>query len=78
MTRGRRIAPVLALGLATVMVACTSETGPPTLTWYINPDDGGQAAIAQTCTEEADGAYVIETALLPREASDQRDRKSVV
>ena len=74
MTRGRRVAPVLALGLVAAMVGCTSETGPPTLTWYINPDDGGQEAIAHTCTEAADGDYVIETALLPREASDQREQ----
>src|SRR5690625_1131554 len=73
-TRGRRVAPVLALGLVAAMVGCTSETGPPTLTWYINPDDGGQETIAQTCTEAADGDYVIETALLPREASDQREQ----
>ncbi len=44
------------------------------LTWYINPDDGGQARYAAECTEEAAGAYVIETSLLPREASSQREQ----
>ncbi|MGC0251552.1 extracellular solute-binding protein [Pseudactinotalea sp. Z1748] len=56
------------------LAACADDSGPPTLTWYINPDDGGQAEIARTCTEESDGAYVIQTALLPREASDQREQ----
>ena len=44
------------------------------LTWYINPDDGGQARYAAECTEEAAGAYVIETSLLPREASSQHEQ----
>ena len=44
------------------------------LTWYINPDDGGQAEIAKQCTEAADGAYTIETSVLPRDASAQREQ----
>ena len=31
--------------------------GPPTLTWYINPDSGGQEEIASRCTEAAGGRY---------------------
>jgi multiple sugar transport system substrate-binding protein len=46
----------------------------PTLTWYINPDDGGQAEIAASCTEAANGAYRIETSLLPRDAASQREQ----
>ena len=42
--------------------------------WYINPDDGGQAEIAGRCTESAQGRYRIETSLLPRSASDQREQ----
>ncbi|UNX56320.1 extracellular solute-binding protein [Georgenia sp. TF02-10] len=64
----------LVLALATTLAACSAESGPPTLTWYINPDDGGQAALAEQCTEEADGAYRIETALLPRDAASQREQ----
>ncbi|NDL59814.1 extracellular solute-binding protein [Phytoactinopolyspora sp. XMNu-373] len=56
------------------LVACGTDDGPPTLTWYINPDDGGQAEIAGRCTDEADGQYRIETSLLPREASAQREQ----
>lgn len=58
-----------------VLAACGSDdSGTPTLTWYINPDNGGQAAIAQLCTDEADGAYRIETSLLPRDAASQREQ----
>ena len=46
----------------------------PALAWYINPDDGGQADIARRCTAAAGGRYRIETALLPRSASDQREQ----
>lgn len=42
--------------------------------WYINPDDGGQAEIAGRCTEAARGRYRIETRVLPRNASDQREQ----
>jgi multiple sugar transport system substrate-binding protein len=48
--------------------------GPPRLQWYVNPDDGGQAEIARRCTENAQGRYKIETPVLPRSASDQREQ----
>lgn len=63
----------LAVG-ATLLSGCASAEGPPTLTWYINPDDGGQATIAETCTEQANGAYTIETSLLPSDAASQREQ----
>jgi multiple sugar transport system substrate-binding protein len=44
------------------------------LTWYINPDSGGQTRIAQECTDEAEGAYRIRTALLPNDADGQREQ----
>jgi multiple sugar transport system substrate-binding protein len=57
------------------LAACGSDGGgASTLTWYINPDSGGQAEIASRCTEEAGGAYTIETAQLPRESSEQREQ----
>ena len=64
---------VLAVG-ATLLSGCSAEDGPPTLTWYINPDDGGQATIAKTCTDQANGAYTIETSLLPNDAAAQREQ----
>lgn len=74
MSRRRPVGAVLALAVAAGLAGCADGSGPPVLTWYINPDDGGQADIARQCTEEADGEYVIEVSLLPREASDQREQ----
>jgi trehalose/maltose transport system substrate-binding protein len=50
------------------------EDATPTLTWYINPDNGGQADLAQTCTEQANGAYRIKTTPLPNDADGQREQ----
>ncbi|WP_265520860.1 sugar ABC transporter substrate-binding protein [Oerskovia flava] len=73
--RTRPLAVLLAIGVAAPLAACaTGESGPPVLTWYINPDNGGQAEIAASCTEEADGEYRIETSLLPRDAAAQREQ----
>jgi multiple sugar transport system substrate-binding protein len=44
------------------------------LTWYINPDSGGQAEIASRCTEAADGRYRITVAQLPRDSPAQREQ----
>jgi multiple sugar transport system substrate-binding protein len=61
-----------------VLAACGSDEGPPTLTWYINPDPNppegfegafGQAGIAERCSTDD---YTIETELLPTSASEQR------
>ena len=38
-----------AAATASVLAACGSDSGPPTLTWYINPDNGGQATLAEKC-----------------------------
>jgi multiple sugar transport system substrate-binding protein len=60
---------------AGTLAACGGgDGGASTLTWYINPDAGGQAEIASRCTEEAGGAYTIQTAQLPRESSQQREQ----
>jgi multiple sugar transport system substrate-binding protein len=42
------------------------------LYWYINPDVGGQDAVAANCTEDAGGAYTISTETLPQSATEQR------
>ena len=61
--------------LSSVLAACGSDDGGvPTLTWYTNPDAGGQAEIAARCTEAAEGRYRIEAAVLPRDASGQREQ----
>src|SRR4030095_2582289 len=48
--------------------------GVPTLTWYINPDNGGQQDLAAKCTKAADGDYRIDGALLPSDADGQREQ----
>lgn len=74
MRRRRTGAVVLTLAATAALAACGAEQGPPTLTWYTNPDNGGQARIAQECTQEADGEYRIEVAVLPRDANAQREQ----
>ncbi|NEK84448.1 extracellular solute-binding protein [Blastococcus saxobsidens] len=73
---GRPVAAAAALLVtAGTLAACGGDGGgASTLTWYINPDAGGQAEIAARCTEAADGRYTIETALLPRDAASQREQ----
>ncbi|WP_150460012.1 extracellular solute-binding protein [Nesterenkonia ebinurensis] len=67
-------AAAAAAAAALVLTGCGAEDEVPVLTWYINPDDGGQQALAQQCTEEADGAYRIQTSLLPNDAPAQREQ----
>ncbi|MEJ1154452.1 sugar ABC transporter substrate-binding protein [Microbacterium marmarense] len=70
----RMLAAVSVVALTSTLGACAPADDTPTLTWYINPDAGGQAHIAELCTEAADGAYRIETSLLPRDAASQREQ----
>jgi multiple sugar transport system substrate-binding protein len=79
---GRRSRRRGVAGAATLLVtagtlaACGGGGGggTPTLTWYINPDSGGQAAIAASCSDASDGAYTIEVAQLPRNSDAQREQ----
>ena len=76
---GLAVAGVLA---ASLLAACGGgDSGPPTLTWYINPDvgnvdptAGGQATLAKECSEASNGAYDMEVQLLPVDASAQREQ----
>ena len=65
-----------ALVLVSSLAACGGgdSGGPQSLTWYINPDSGGQAEIASRCTDAAEGAYEIRTEVLPRDAAGQREQ----
>ncbi|ROZ65805.1 extracellular solute-binding protein [Kocuria soli] len=57
------------------MAGCASDDGGPVqLTWYINPDAGGQAELAKQCSDASNGAYNISTSLLPRDAASQREQ----
>jgi multiple sugar transport system substrate-binding protein len=74
-TRKPRAALVAVAAGAALLVACGGdESGAPTLTWYINPDSGGQEEIARRCTDAAEGRYSIEITSLPRESSEQRQQ----
>ena len=45
--RLRHWASIVALGMGlTILPGCAASDGVPTLTLYINPDDGGQANLA--------------------------------
>ncbi len=71
-TRPTRSKLALALVLAmasALLVACGDSSGKPTLTWYINPDVGGQDAVAESCSTDK---YTISTQVLPTDASQQR------
>jgi multiple sugar transport system substrate-binding protein len=66
---------VALLAGSAVLVGCSDdEGGTPTLTWYINPDNGGQADLAAKCGDDSGGAYRIETQILPNEADQQREQ----
>jgi len=74
--RRRRLAVVaLAVLAGPLLVACSDEdSGTPTLTWYQNPDNGGQAKIAQQCADASDGAYRVNMQILPKDATGQREQ----
>ena len=81
MTRSMRARPPRRALLASAAIAgalalggCAPVQETPTLTWYTNPDDGGQEAIAKQCTAAADGRYTIETSMLPTQAAAQREQ----
>ena len=59
---------------ATALAACGGSSGTPTLTWYVNPDNGGQKTVAQECSTASNGAYKIKTQTLPNDASAQRQQ----
>jgi multiple sugar transport system substrate-binding protein len=60
--------------IAATLAGCGVESDAPILTWYINPDDGTQAKLAQTCTDQTAGRYRIRTSLLPRDSTAQREQ----
>jgi len=75
----RALALAAAMVVATsLLAACGCASGPPTLTWYTNPDSNppagfsgayGQAGIAERCSTDR---YRVRTELLPTSATEQR------
>ena len=71
--RSLRRAAALLVALATH--ACGGPAaGPVALTWYVNPDNGGQRRLAERCTAAAGGAFRLETQVLPASADAQREQ----
>jgi len=73
--RRRRL--IAGVGLALLLAAapaCREEHGVPTVSWYVNPDNGSQARLAARCTAEARGRYRIRVAGLPADATQQREQ----
>ena len=55
--------------LAALLTACGSSSDKTTLTWYTNPDPGGQAAVAKNCSTDK---VTIKTQVLPQDTGQQR------
>ncbi|MFN7150651.1 MAG: extracellular solute-binding protein [Microthrixaceae bacterium] len=70
------VALTAAVALSAIAASCSSDgdDGAASLTWYINPDNGGQATLAEQCSDASDGAYRIRTQILPNEADAQREQ----
>src|SRR5581483_11023960 len=73
--RSIRLVVVVTL-LAGLLGACSGGGGRavPTLGWYVNPDNGGQAELAAACSAAAGGRYRIAVSTLPNDASGQREQ----
>lgn len=53
-----------------LLAACSADASEATtLIWYVNPDNGGQAKVAENCSTDD---YTIETQVLPQDANQQR------
>lgn len=73
MTSRRRRTAVMVTGLAlgsSLLAACGSSSGKPTLTWYINPD--GQTTLKALAAKCSTDEYDIAVQLLPSTSTDQR------
>jgi multiple sugar transport system substrate-binding protein len=73
MDRGRRglTAAAALMTVSGLLTACSAnaDSGKTELVWYINPDNGGQAKVADNCSTDN---YTITTQVLPQDASQQR------
>jgi multiple sugar transport system substrate-binding protein len=75
--RQRAVVMAMALAAPIALFGCggdDSSSGAAHLTWYTNPDNGGQATLAKQCSEDSGGAFTIETQVLPNEADAQREQ----
>ena len=67
----RWAAPAGALTLACgILAGCSGgDSGKTELIWYINPDSGGQDAVAENCSTDD---YTVTTQVLPQDSGQQR------
>ena len=66
----RVYACVAALALLTALLSsCGNDSGRITLTWYTNPDPGGQAEVAKRCSNDK---VLVKNQVLPQDAGQQR------
>ncbi len=58
-----------------LVAACRgAPEDPAALSWYVNPDNGGQARLAARCSAASAGRYRIAVHELPRDATAQREQ----
>ena len=75
--RRRAIVVAMVLAAPVALFGCGDDGGSggaAHLIWYTNPDNGGQATLAKQCSEQSEGAFTIETQVLPNEADAQREQ----
>ncbi len=66
----RTLTACALLSASGALTACGGgDSGKPELIWYINPDSGGQAKVAENCSTDD---YDITVEVLPQDASQQR------
>jgi multiple sugar transport system substrate-binding protein len=70
----KRAVAVVALFVVATLGACGGTASRPVLNWYINPDNGGQRALAAKCSEASGGRYRIDVSTLPNDATGQREQ----
>ncbi len=66
--------PALLLCTALAVGCARGEPGVPVLSWYVNPDNGGQARLAARCEAESGGRFRLRVLELPRDATQQREQ----
>ncbi|HEY3485229.1 MAG TPA: extracellular solute-binding protein [Ilumatobacteraceae bacterium] len=76
--RANRGIVATAFAAASLLAAACGDDGggggTASLTWYINPDNGGQATLAKECADASGGSYSIDVQVLPNEADSQREQ----
>ena len=57
------------------LTACGGDSaGPPRLTWFAMPDNGGATARARECADASGAAYRVQVETLPNNATQQREQ----